>query len=62
MTTQTRAPLKIRMHNRDRETSYLATSTADCITDADLEAFKLAQEHGTSISIGIIVAEVLRTL
>jgi hypothetical protein len=50
------------MHNRDRETSYLATSTADCITDADLEAFKLAQEHGTSISIGIIVAEVLRTL
>lgn len=62
MTTQTRSRLTIRLHNRDRGTSYLANCADDCTTETDLHAYQLAQEHGTTISIGVIVAEVLRTL
>jgi hypothetical protein len=54
--------LTIRLHNRDRGTSYLATSAADCSTETELQAYQLAQEHGSTIAIGVTVAEVLRTL
>ena len=60
--TGRRSILTIRIHDRDRGTSYLATSAHDCTPGTERLAYCRAQEHGTTISLGTTVAEVLRTL
>lgn len=54
--------LAVRIHDRDRGTSYLAFSAHDCTPGIERLAYCRAQEHGTTISLGTTVAEVLRTL
>jgi hypothetical protein len=62
MTTQTKATLTIRIHDRDRGTTYIAKSATDCPPGPEREAFTIAQNHGSSIGMGVVVAEVLRYL
>lgn len=54
--------LTVRIHDRERGTSYLPASANDCTPGTERLAYCRAQEHGTTISLGTTVAEVLCTL
>ena len=50
--------LSVTIHNMDTGRVYTAHQPDDCRNDADLEVFKLARQHGTTVAVGILVGQI----